>query len=676
MLCLCRSRKSVLPRLGGTSLDPLHDFAKTRNSAIRSWSSTSTLHSVVHGLRSALPRKHHGLKSTHIQTLKRYISDDTTPAPNDTVLEPLDHEFLDAECLAALRGERLPDDTTINNYFDFYKRKAGGASSIDGNTLTEEERAHLEDAFLQFGRLHAASIYGIRHHEKLAFSKEVELSASTTISHARARNARCIMSNIIPVMDTDAAKPYCIWHPDIASEDTYRELVRRYPDMRYNVGRACAAAGYNKLYHELNLLPDVSIAEEAKDNTKSGASIFHAITSQNVRYKVMDDYTCTVRLNDPPADAFLNGDTAVRSSLSHRDSYKTWPYARDTPHYFDITEESSIAEETCHGRVFGPMPSEHVDLLYSPLPRDLPTTYKDVLINMAAYEGNIDRFSRLRRPNPVTNELMCVARGIYHHVPFARWLEPRLDEMYPQQRISQFGLRQALHARFIMSNDLSRIDASIGPSDIPMVIWYPHMPRKNTLRELYWRHHDMSVQIGIACIIADYQDVYDEVKPLLHRLLWLQAKQSTNPYYLQDIERRAAEAELHLSKGTVWDLDFPNPWPDEVYEGVTKADKEPTNDVLTETIANDPRSVTGGLTIPQINTLGSRDGIYGGGFQANAGLWETFISATDEARKSPGQLYSSEADFTRRATKKSQFRRFTEFMMKEMYPDLWAQRNK
>ncbi|KAJ6146568.1 hypothetical protein N7497_008550 [Penicillium chrysogenum] len=48
-----------------------------------------------------------------------------------------------------------------------------------------------------------------------------------------------------------------------------------------------------------------------------------------------------------------------------------------------------------------------VRLLCEPLSTDLPTVYKDILILMAAWSGNI------RRP--------CVVRGIYHHPFFAKW---------------------------------------------------------------------------------------------------------------------------------------------------------------------------------------------------------------------------------------------------------------
>ncbi|KAF9884542.1 hypothetical protein FE257_001487 [Aspergillus nanangensis] len=65
-----------------------------------------------------------------------------------------------------------------------------------------------------------------------------------------------------------------LWKPgtlvndaNIPHEKTLSNLVEEYPEkklLRYAVGRACAAGGYTTLYHELELLPDVAIAEEAR----------------------------------------------------------------------------------------------------------------------------------------------------------------------------------------------------------------------------------------------------------------------------------------------------------------------------------------------------------------------------------------------------------------------------
>jgi hypothetical protein len=98
------------------------------------------------------------------------------------------------------------------------------------------------------------------------FGAEVQ---SATPVLARAWNARRIMSNDLPAVedmsDPDHV-PYCIWHPDVASESTYRILVQRFPQMRYEVARACAVAGYLGLYRKLDVLPEVHVAEEARHN--------------------------------------------------------------------------------------------------------------------------------------------------------------------------------------------------------------------------------------------------------------------------------------------------------------------------------------------------------------------------------------------------------------------------
>ncbi len=130
------------------------------------------------------------------------------------------------QCFAAIRGEKIPDQL--------------------GNVV-----------------IHAAVVRGIRLYYTFATSEAVTSLCTETASRipqfTRARNARLIMSNMIPDgMDTPETQPYCIWYPDLAKEDTYREVARVYPAMRYHVGRACAAAGYAKLYAKLDLLPDVS----------------------------------------------------------------------------------------------------------------------------------------------------------------------------------------------------------------------------------------------------------------------------------------------------------------------------------------------------------------------------------------------------------------------------------
>jgi hypothetical protein len=111
--------------------------------------------------------------------------------------------------------------------------------------------------FLGFQVTRNCVVRGIRYHPGFALDLQGSCGQFT-----RALNARAIMSNKIPDMVVvNAAKshpdsaefPYCIWHPEVATEATYRNLASRYPQMRYHVGRAYAVAGYTDLYWELDL---------------------------------------------------------------------------------------------------------------------------------------------------------------------------------------------------------------------------------------------------------------------------------------------------------------------------------------------------------------------------------------------------------------------------------------
>jgi hypothetical protein len=99
-------------------------------------------------------------------------------------------------------------------------------------------------------------------------------------------------------MDRPEEIPYCFWHPDVPSEQTLQQLLVAYPEntlLRYQIGRACAAGGYTDLYHTLGLLPEVAIAEEARDNSHSGKAIYDAIMNAPSLWTYMDDYNCCLR---------------------------------------------------------------------------------------------------------------------------------------------------------------------------------------------------------------------------------------------------------------------------------------------------------------------------------------------------------------------------------------------
>lgn len=142
------------------------------------------------------------------------------------------------------------------------------------------------------------------------------------------------MSDRIPEMSRSEEFPYCIWHPDVPTRETCRELVRRYLQMKYHVGRVCAVAGYSDLFLELDILPEVHIAEEARDN--GSTTIFDAKMINPVKSAVMND--CFRKIEDIPRVGNLNGDTAVRSSLDIKQEFKrpvtsSNPFLRDYSHH-------------------------------------------------------------------------------------------------------------------------------------------------------------------------------------------------------------------------------------------------------------------------------------------------------------------------------------------------------
>lgn len=112
-------------------------------------------------------------------------------------------------------------------------------------------------------------------------------------------------------------------------------------------------------------------------------------------------------------------------------------------HYFDIIEDGYIAETTeMNHRFLQVLAKEHEDMLYTPLPPHLPTITKDPLILMAAYEGNLDRYVRLRRPKMLDCQAEAVIRGIYHNTTFCSLQNFSRDELEAEPRWELWKLAQ------------------------------------------------------------------------------------------------------------------------------------------------------------------------------------------------------------------------------------------
>jgi hypothetical protein len=383
-------------------------------------------------------------------------------------------------------------------------------------------------------------IRGIRYHTDFAKDLYGNLPEFT-----RALNARMIMSNVIPDMD-DAPEdeiPYCIWHPDVASQSTYRRLVQRFPQMAYQVARACAVAGYTDLYLELDVLPDVHVAEEAREC--GSTAIFSHIMAAPIRYTVMNDYTRTVdRSSAKPAD--LNGDTSVRWMLDVKQEFTHADVMDDDDfglfhtdgfeeNYFNITEDMNIGEEEEASRRMSST-FDVTPLLTSPLPLHLPTVDKDLLILMAAYYGDIDRYTRLRRPMMIKKEVHCCVHGIYHNTLYAVW--------WSKQKRTHQAIETAVNARFLMNNVLAPITRQNPSSSLPTVISNPTLAHTSTYRALAKYEPSMVPQILDACVIGNITDLFDELiakinKSDLEHII--KTRRFTAPHFREVVERRMEE---------------------------------------------------------------------------------------------------------------------------------------
>ncbi|SPO07223.1 uncharacterized protein DNG_09917 [Cephalotrichum gorgonifer] len=444
----------------------------------------------------------------------------------------------------------------------------------------------------------ACVIRGIRYHDT-GFAEPLRSLVANYPELTRALNARSIMSGAVPSINATDEVPYCIWHPDTAPEQTYRDLwakyCREFPLITWAVARACATAGSVNLYRELNLVPCVEVAEEARESDCPGSNeIYEIIVRQAIRYSVMDDYTRTI--HEPRAGAFLNGDTQVRYQLDYRSQFmnqKTTLFGdsddSDDEDYgdvtlfgdavegglpiFDITEDMLVGIGTTRS---SRPPHDFTDLLVNPLPADLPVLDKTILTHMAAYNGNIDRYARLRRPatEMAHDERMFVIRGIYHHPLFGAWWARHTAGSRGLGGAEGEDVRRAIHARAIMSNDLTRITADTPDNELPYCIWYPDWPHQDILRTLLRRKPKMLPQIARTCVIADHETLWSDIiqsKALLEvpekELFYMESEaritcarrwegQTTFPSYLRDIESTAAERGIKIHQELVHSRDW------------------------------------------------------------------------------------------------------------------------
>ncbi|KAJ5494691.1 hypothetical protein N7463_010778 [Penicillium fimorum] len=116
---------------------------------------------------------------------------------------------------------------------------------------------------------------------------------------------------------------------------------------------------------------------------------------------------------------------------------------------------------------------------------------------------------------------------------FAMWCSLQTDPTFQYN-----GIKASIHARFIMNGDLSRITLDTPSEELPYLLWYPSIPRRSVLRELFRRQAMMKSAIARTCIIVNYEDLYDLLDVDPDTEIMDDARDSQNLQYIQDLEAK------------------------------------------------------------------------------------------------------------------------------------------
>lgn len=360
--------------------------------------------------------------------------------------------------------------------------------------------------------------------------------------------------------------------------------------MSYQIARACAVANYLELFLEMDLLPDVSVAEEAR--ASGSLKIYEAIMQSPLQYQIMNDYTREVTLQDPET-ACLNDDTAVLYTLDitqgirkpqgmeeesvfesdeameeaqtlsgslSDDEDDLFPSLGFEKKIFNITEDMSVDELDSED----PRQNYLLELLSQPLPVHLPAGNKDILILMAAYYGNIERYARLRRPCMIKGEEGCLVRGVYHNTLFALWCGGQFAPGNPDSA----DVKMAVYARMIMNNDLSRITNLDTRQpfaeflfDRPYLIWFPTIANPATYKFLASTVAEMRPSVLHAAVYTKDKTLFDwmldelGVAPTLPALQEAKVQNRGSEYgpsyFVRRLEARSQELGIDLNAAPV-----------------------------------------------------------------------------------------------------------------------------
>ncbi|PNP73493.1 hypothetical protein FNYG_13223 [Fusarium nygamai] len=246
----------------------------------------------------------------------------------------------------------------------------------------------------------------------------------------------------------------------------------------------------------------------------------------------MEDCKHTIELMDYVCPAYLNGNTEVRWRLTARQGI-TRRFNDDPLPCIEEDMHLGLEDQEVDER-HGKLNDDEAKLLYSPLPRDLPTVKKTLLTQMAAHDGSIERYAQLANSGRNLTQLDqdCIKN----------------DAIYARSSPYVWDIQRAIMARRIMLNDSSALEDG-WPPGVPMryIIWWPLQPQPDMLSLLAMKVPEMKRQCAAAAIVCDYENVYKSLDPEPSWHLWKVASEfAANPFYREDQKRRGREKDVDV----------------------------------------------------------------------------------------------------------------------------------
>lgn len=342
--------------------------------------------------------------------------------------------------------------------------------AINGTVLTTK---YLDDDGVE----RAAVLKGIYSSYECAKWCKSNISNTYVDIHA-VISSRFIMSNDLSYVRPDAR---CIWYPEQATEQTYRELYNMNAGFSHQIAKACIIAGYNTLLVSMNIRVTTSL-------------IMEACFIGNVRAlrHLLDIGTETYNMDD----------------IFYR-SCETFCRIPTTPMFVCPELKGVDTIECIQAKVDFAMRYKRGDL-YHMLQGDIPPDKN--LMSYYAYHSNVNKYKY--RDGINSREVFCLERGVLRSYEFAKVCRNVIPYRYS-------SIHDFISGTLISCGDLTYVRCTakaIGLLTYPKYYIYDKLVRMNKVN---------ADTLGIA-IASLHNELIWDMPPSIHMLRQLMTRGVSN----------------------------------------------------------------------------------------------------------------------------------------------------